>query len=34
MAGKLAAGKQNAFNRGQARASVAANDLIAANIAE
>lgn len=34
MAGKLAAGKQNTFNRGQARASDAANESIAANIAE
>ncbi len=34
MAGKLAAGKQNTFNRGQARSSDATNDFLAANIAE
>lgn len=34
LAGKLAAGKQNTFNRGTAMASDAANESIAANIAE
>ena len=34
MAGKMAAGKQNTFNRGQQQSSLAANELIQANINE